>query len=232
MKAISIWAHQHTIFARSFIVCIYIFLNIIGLFLGDLIHSMNVVLSAPFYLFALSLTLVGLFIYPSKKVEKKYKNYYERHKSADCFLVIATFLFIIYSGNSFNEKIETGVISSYANTPGLRNIKAYHATEKTSFVAKKSFAKQLRAKLKQLRKAYKTSTKTEKTVYIILTLLAAAGLIILLGGLSCSIACSGSEALAYIVFFVGLGGIIYGAIKLIQHITGRKNKKTSVLPTN
>jgi hypothetical protein len=48
-----------------------------------------------------------------------------------------------------------------------------------------------------------------------------------LGGLACSISCSGSEALAFIVFFIGLGGIIFGSIKLIQRIKrGPKKKQT------
>ncbi len=232
MKPISIWAHQHKVAARFSIICIYILLNIIGLVTGDILHSMNVVLNPFFYLTAILIVFTGLIIYPSKRDKSKYPNFYARHKLADCLLISATFLLIIYIGNSINANRITNYNSTYAissisHTSNYSGNISKPGVNKNSFsVSRKDFRKKYKTILKELRKKYKESTKTEKTIYLVLAILAAGILIIYLGALSCSISCSGSEALALIVFFLGLGGIIFGLVKLIQRIMMGKPKKT------
>ena len=226
MKPISIWAHQHKTAARISIIFIYILLNIIGLFTGDILHSMNVTLNSFFYLAATLIVFTGLIIYPSKRNKSKYQNFYARQKLADCLLITATFLLIIYSGNSINANKAKNYNSAYGSSiiNHASNYSENIVNKNNSKVSKKNFRKYFRSAINEFRKKYTDSTKTEKTIYIILAIFAAAFLILLLGGLSCSIACSGSEALADIVFFVGLGGIIFGLIKLIQRIARGKPK--------
>ena len=224
MKKLSLWARDHKHAARVTIIISYILLNVIGLFLGDVIHSLNIEFTPLFFLFAISLTLLGWMIYPSKKRKHQYKNFYVRQKSADLILVSATLLFIMYLGNSLNNNSSSFrnplQAASIVNTNNAGNISTPTVTK--TAVSKKSLRKKIRSEIKSIRKAYKDSTKSQKTLYIILAVLAAAGLAYGLAAVACGISCSGSEALAIVVFAVGLGGIIFGLIKLIQRITRGK----------
>ncbi|HSN09940.1 MAG TPA: hypothetical protein VLS85_12950, partial [Hanamia sp.] len=100
------------------------------------------------------------------------------------------------------------------------------ARKKIGQLSKKENRKHLRTVIKEIRKKYKATSNSGKTIYIILVVLGAVFLSFLMLGLACNIACSGSEALAYIVGFVGIGAIIFGAVKLIQRITRGTHEKT------
>ncbi len=229
MKSISIWAHQHKTAARISIIFIYFLLNIIGLFAGDILYSMHVELPVFFYLACVLIVFAGLIIYPSKKNKVKYSNFYTRQKLGDCLLISATFLIIIYNGNS----IKTNPLQNYNPVYGstilrsgiehLENISLPAINKNAPTISKKD--KNFRSLIKEFRKKYKDATKGQKTFYIILSIVAALFLISILGSLSCSIACSGSQGLANVVFFAGLAGIIFGLIKVIQRITRGKRKK-------
>lgn len=217
MKKLSTWAHTHTAYARIIIICIYILLNILGLFTGDILYSMGVEFNPLVWFGTMLLTFTGIFLYPSRKLKSRYKNFYNRQKLADGFLICSTFLFIIYFGNTFAHQQQSGVTSSFAIS--IINKGSSSANVVSS---KKEVRKSLRKTIKEVRKKYKESSRSQKTLYIILAVLAAAGLIYLMVGLACSIACSGSEALAYIVGGVGIGAIIFGLVKVIQRITRGK----------
>jgi uncharacterized membrane protein YraQ (UPF0718 family) len=226
MKKIAFWARENKQTARLTIVICYILLNVIGLFLGDVIHSLNVELTPLFLAIAISLTLIGWMIYPSKFRRKDYRNYFWHQKAADLILVSTTFLFVVYLGNSLNSNWNSLrnplQAASIANTNNPTNVRTSPVAKTT--VSKKSLRKKIRAEIKRLRKAYKESSKADKTAYIIFAVLIAATLTVVLGAAACSISCSGSEALALVVFFVGLGGIVFGLIKWIQRITRGKPK--------
>ena len=226
MKKLSFWARENKRTARVTIIFSYILLNLIGLFLGDVIHSLNIEFTPLFFLFAISLTLLGWMIYPSKDKKHEYKNFYIRQKSADLILVSATLLFVIYLGNSLNNNSNSFrnplQAASIVNTNNASNISTPTVAKTT--VSKKSLRQKIRAEIKSIRKAYKDSTKSQKALYIILAVLAAAGLTYVLTMFACSISCSGSEALAIVIFAVGLGGIIFGLVKLIKRITQGKPK--------
>ena len=226
MKRLAFWAHDNKNTARATIIISYVLLNLIALFLGDIIHSLNIEFTPLFFVFAIVLTLVGWMIYPSKIRKKEYKNFFMWQKSADFLLVSATFLFIVYAGNSLNRNwntltnpVQAISIIHTSNPAHITN-----SSEAKTAVTKKSLRKKIRAEIKSIRKAYKDSTKGQKTLYIILAVLAALLLTYGLAGLACSISCSGSEALAIAVLAVGLGGIIFGLVKLIQRITRGKPK--------
>lgn len=226
MKKLAYWAYGHKNSARLIIILSYGVLNVLALFLGDIVHSINIEFTPTFYLFALALTLTGWIFYPSKSRKNEYRNFFKRQKSADFILLTATFLFTAYFGNTLNNQgntllnpVQAISIIHPSSTSNISN----SAKAKTSF-SKKSLKQKIRAEIKSIRKTYKDSTKSQKTLQIIAVVFLALALIYVLGGLSCSIACSGSEALAYIVFFLGLGGIIFGLVKIIQRITRGKPK--------
>ena len=225
MKKLAFWARAHKRAARITIITCYLFLNVIGIFLGDVIHSLNIEFTPLFFVTAILMTLLGWMIYPAKSGKKNYRNFFWRQKSADLILVSATFLFLVYMGNALNSNFNSmrNATQAASIVHPTTSVVTTPSVEKNS-VSKKSLRKKIRSEFKSLRKAYKESTKSQKTIYIILAVLAAAGLTYLLAGASCSIACSGAEALAYVVFFVGLGAIVFGLVKLIQRISRGKPK--------
>ena len=102
MKTIAYWGQKNKNAARFIILFSYVFLNIIGFFLGDILYSMNIAFSPLFYVFAFLLTLLGWLLYPPKSRKNEFTNFFARQKSADFILISATFLFTVYFGNSIN----------------------------------------------------------------------------------------------------------------------------------
>ena len=231
MRKISHWASRHTWLTRFIIIGIYVLLNLIGLFLGDLLFSVGVVIN-PLFLFAISsMVLTGLFLYPSRKEKNKYRNFYLRHKTADLFLASSTFLFLTYGGNhlnnskpSRNSNLYAASVSVPANDTRLLPNKVIRENkdpqpETKKPLSKKALKKMLKSKLHEWRKHYKEAGSGGKAALIILSILVAAGLIFLLAALACSIACSGAEALSVIVLILGVGLIIFLLVRVIQRIT-------------
>lgn len=227
MKQISFWAHDHKVSARIAIILIYLLLNISGLFIGDILFSMDFVLPVWLLVLACMLTVTGTILYPLKKSKHLYLNYYNRQKFADGLLVTATFIFIVFTGNQFNNAKENFIGRAFAI-----NIIPDSSTEVSpnTSVDKKSLTKKQQRKsfknwIKSIRKSYKNQDKSGKIIVIILVVIGAIALSYLMIGLGCSIACSGAEALGYIVGIIGVAGVIFGAVKLIQRITRGKPKK-------
>ena len=229
MRQISHWAHQHIMAARICIGVIYILLNITGLFVGDVLDSLQVIINPLYVVIPVSLTLFGLWFYPSKNNNPRYVNYYRRQKLADLILASATLFFIIYTGNVLNQPRSVATPPLYAisfiNNPFTNDVKPAKQASEKNHLKKDNTKKVSRNKLKQIRKFYKESTQTEKIIYIILAVLVASLLVSGLSALACHLSCTGSEALAFIIWFGGLGGVIFGLVKVIQRITRGKPKK-------
>ncbi len=228
MKKLSFWSRDHKTSARILIVVGYLILNMAGLFLGDLLHSFTGNFNAAIILIPIILTMVGYFFYPDKKNKNVYKNFYSRQKLNDGFLVFATFLFLVFAGNKLNENTRWSQSASALsiNYPISKNSVENKTVNTKPQKGTKAY-KNFKHRIKALRKAYKESSKSEKTLMIIGVVLLAGAVGYGLAAVACGISCSGSEALAIVVFVVGLGGIIFGAVKLIQRITrGPKKPRT------
>lgn len=232
MKRVSFWALHHKLAARIIITLIYILLNLLGLFFGDLLSSLNIFLAPSYYLIAVLLTLGGILLYPSKKRKHSYKNFYFRQKFADGVLMTATFLFITYTGNSFDNTqsiislrpaLAISIVKPHASSAVIHDNS--RAAKKSAQLSKKENRKNLRSFIKEIRKKYKATSNSGKAFLIVLVVLGAIFLSFLMLGLACNIACSGSEALAYIVGAIGVGAVIFGAVKLIQRINRGKPEK-------
>ena len=232
MRRISFWANHHKVLARIIIVASYLFLNLLGFILGDLLYSMNVELNTGFFYIITSVVLIAILVYSIIKTNKFYKHYYARKKITDVLLTTATFLFIIYSANCYNSGNSLNPLNSVlgisVKKPNVSvgdNIGNASVTKK--HFSKKENKKNLRSFIRAVRKKYKDSTSGQKTLSIILVVLGGILLVFLIAGLSCSIICSGAEVLGYILLILGVGGIIFGMVKLIQRITRGKPKKES-----
>lgn len=228
MRKLSYWSRDHKQLARILIVTGYLILNVTGLFLGDLVHSISGTFNYAFILIPIILTMVGYFFYPDNKNKNSYRNFYSTQKLNDGFLIMATFLFLVFAGNKLNESTRwsQSVSALSIHYPTAKN-SVQNKTVNTKPQSGTKAYKTFKQRLKALRKAYKESTKTEKILMII-------GVVLLAGlagsgvaALSCNLSCSGNEALAIVVLIIGIGGIIYGGYKLIQKITGG-GKKTKV----
>ena len=216
MKAISFWAKNHLWLTRLGIVLIlYPIINISGWILGSILQVEGFQFSYLTYYFLAFITVALVAFYSSRKSNTG-RYSYTRRKITDALLAFTTFCFALLTGNHFNSSFQ--------------NIAPVHASEQitTSLIKpkpgkekKKSFKKIL----KDLKKKYKQSSEAGKVLLIILTILVALGAVYLLAALSCSIACGGAEALAYVVFLLGLGGIIFGVVKIIQSIVRKRRKK-------
>ena len=219
---------------RFLIGLLYIAINLLGLFLGDLLFSADIVLTILFIYLPIGLLFTGLLIYPSKERKSSYKNFYGQQKTADLLLAVSTFLFIVYGGNSLNKASYTSFSGAYATSlsiPSNQLVNTNSSLDPKEEISekplsKKELKKKLRSKWKEFRKHYKESTKGEKTALIILSVIIAAGLLLLLAGLSCEISCSGSEGLAIAVGILGTGLIIFLLVRVIQRINRGPRVKT------
>lgn len=229
MRNISLWARGHIMLTRCFIGLLYIVLTLLGLFLGDLVFSANITLPVLFIYGPFALFLTGLILYPVKERKHSYKNYYFQQKSADLLLAVSSFLLIVYGGNAMNKTCNISFSGAYAtsfsipaNQPEKTNSRMETKEDSkpgvNKPVSKKELKKKLKSKWKEFRKHYKESTKGEKTALIILSVIIAAGLLLLLAALSCEISCSGAEGAAIAVGILGTGLIIFLLVRVIQRI--------------
>lgn len=229
MKQLSYWAQSHKRAARVFICFVYLFLNVLGLFAGDLLYSMGIELGYQYFYIAAAVTLAALLYYPRSAKKKSHNNFYFRQKVSDFSIGVATFLFIVFTGNYLNrnqmvfnnQAYGVSIMDAGNVVPGTSISVETKDTRATSF-SKKNFRKYMRSVVKNARKKYQDANRSQKTLYIILAVIGALLLLYVLAGLSCSIMCSGSEALGYIVLFAGGGAIIYFLVRLIKRISRGK----------
>jgi hypothetical protein len=225
MKRISCWARDHVWSSRLLIIfLIYPLLNLTGWWLGIILNAEGLQLN-PAWGYPLSFICLLLFVlYPSRQNKTRFKNLYAYRKTIDILMGCITFCFILITGNHFTEGFAPGTISTAAT------ISEEPAKTGTSSVKKEK--KGLKKFIQNIRRAYKNSSNGEKTGMIILAVIVAVLLVTLLGGLSCSIACNGSEGLGYAVFFIGLGAIVFALVKIIHRITNGPKKKAEPLKTS
>lgn len=239
MKQLSFWAQQHKWAARIIIVAIYFLLNVIGFFLGDVLTAAEITL--PGYLpYLLTIPFLAVFLfYPNRKEKARYKNFYRSRKTADAALAGITFLLIICMSNRLSEQHEWHIMAAHSAsvTPAPKNVEETNDRKKSIQPKKKNdfsikqIKKELRKNLQTLRKEYKAAADSGKTGLVVLSVLVALLLLYLLVVLSCSIACSGSEGLAWAVFIIGTGLIVLLLVRTIRRIN-RRTVKTSEPPNS
>lgn len=226
MYAITTWASTHRWTARSIIIfIIYPLLNVLGWFLGDMLAYYGLLLNQAWCYPVAVIFLVLFLVYPYR-FDKKYRNYFLWKRSIDACMILCTFCFIIIRGNGFHSESGSNlmVTRGYASTTIASNSSAF-AAEKEKNPIKKI--------IKTLRKKYREADKNKKAGYIVLAILGAILLLFALLLLTCSIACSGAEALAYTVFILGFAGIIILLARVLRRIKHGPRKKKAVLsPTS
>jgi hypothetical protein len=217
MRKISNWAHHHILATRLLLVFfIYPALNLAGWILGSALYEEGWSIGFSWGYPLSFITVIIIALYDSKRKGLSYRQGRFFH----LLLALTSFIFILITGTRSTLEPGSGASSHYSYT-----VQATETIHSRPSVKKQK--KGINRLLDRIRKKYAKSDDGTKAVLIILAVLAAIGLILLVGALACSIACSGSEALAYVVFFLGLGGIILGLVKIIQRISRGPRKKAA-----
>jgi hypothetical protein len=222
MKQLSYWAKVNPQIARIFIILIYILINIAGLIAGSLLWASGIQLKGSF-MFVLAVTVVSLYvIYPKKAV------YYKR-KIFHGLMAVCTFLIITVFGNQLHSpNPQIFFVNTTQAVTHIANIDKHNIHEPTNIKKEKRLQKKEARSLWKKLAAKDDRSKAAKIFLIVLTVIIALGLLYLLAALSCTIACSGAEALAVLVAIAGTFGIVFGSIRIIQHILGKERKKKRV----
>ena len=238
MRQISYWAKNHVWQSRLLIVVIYILLNAAGIFTGKLLKELNVVIPGFCFAACVVSTIVLWVWYPTKKANPNVSSgtLYFRRKSFEFLIGCVTFLMIVYAGNNWQYL-------SLASSPAKASKLVPHEKDSVSQenvlvrnfitelqskdISKLSSKEKLRIIKNQVKiiKEDEGTTKGEKIVYTILSVLLAIALLMGLTVLSCSIACGGAEALSLIVAFGGSFLIIFFLVRLINSINKPGERK-------
>jgi hypothetical protein len=233
MIKISLWAKRNFIFSRVLIVAGYLLLFLLCFFTGNALRDLQI--HIPYKVLGISviLFLIASSIYILQKHILKKQFSFLYHKTLDGLLLISTYLILLTVYNQYgsitnmvtgNNNIVYGSFAPNISDASVNNIKK-PIPENSQKIDKKT----LKQNIKSYIKSYKQKSNGSKTLLIILSVLFAVGLLYALAALSCSIACSGSGALAILVAVAGTFGIVFGLIKLIERINKgpRKPKPSS-----
>lgn len=212
MIQLSLWAKHNKWKARTAIIISTIIILILGLIAGDLLDALRLSLSDIFVWAVTMMALCGFVFYPSKKS-------YVRQKCCDAILISSAFLFMVFFGNRLNNSSTLFAQPLYGS---LTKTIEHHPSQSKKEIRRTK--KESRTKIRELRKQYRKTSTALKIILIILVAAAAYTLAGFVAALACSLSCSGSAAAAVIVSILGLGGIIFGTIKLLEVILKDKNK--------
>ncbi|MCW3089126.1 MAG: hypothetical protein JWP81_195 [Ferruginibacter sp.] len=238
MKKLSLLARKHVLAARVLIICIRIILIVLACYTGELLYSMDVILSASsIYQASFLLIIIAIAVYPDKRSTSSKKLFYTR-KACDFILPLSSFLAIaamVNNGNVSNKAVFTDpgtYATAVVKNPTAQEILAagkskQMLTHKEKRILKREFYKQLK-----MFAAAKIAGNTEtsgKAWKIILAIIAMVGLTFLLASLACSLSCGGSDVAAVVVLAFGLTAIIWGFVAVMKRI--KYGPKTNDQPT-
>ncbi|MBK7873519.1 MAG: hypothetical protein IPJ74_24075 [Saprospiraceae bacterium] len=220
MLQLSYWAKTHPWQARWFIVVAHLLLIFIAIRFGLILFVSDIYFTDVQVIFAISIFSTGWLFYPLILN----KTNYLRQKCCDFLLALGTFLLFTTFGNHLPKhlEIQNSITEASATFTALKAIDE----------GKSAFSKKWKQPIKQYIKHRIVSLKQEKAstkqvLLIILVGLVAAGLLLLLAAVSCSISCNGADGLAILVLIAGLVGLTFLTIFLIRRILGKHKRRSS-----
>ncbi len=210
-----------------------------GAFLiGAIFSNLSLISSDSLKFIGLVLFFVGLISYPIKQARFAFfQHSYRRQKYMDGVLIFSSLLLFFSLGQQLMEQPSPTQIGAIQNNSWRAEFVVHSkATNISPKASKKALRKQSRLERKELRKKLKQTIKQQKkelsgveeALLVVLTLLLGCLLLYGVAILSCSLACSGMDALAYIVLGGGGALVITLAVLAIRRIFG-KNKKMQEL---
>lgn len=231
MKNLSLWSRQNRVKSITILVILHFILWWIYYFTGAYLYIQNIVLPADLKYVGAVLFFAAVACYPIKNINQGFfRNTYARRKFWQCVAITSVAVFTILFGNhSAKNLLRTNqTVDFSAQTIALDIKKDRHTSKKLKRKerrkARKALRKEIRKTLRKMRRAKGEYSEWQKFGIVMLTIIVALILLYMLLALSCSIACSGSEAFAFIVFLGGLALIIYGIIKIFRKFKIMKPK--------
>ena len=240
MRKLAQWAKFHPKQARIYIIILHFVLGFLAFILATLFKvagdTQDILLALSIGLF-----IVLLFIYPGywSKSNNKILNSFAFRKCCDFLVILTSFITVfVVDSKIFNPSpiVEYAyAASNVASKPKPKKPSAKEVLSSLEYrdkstltrvekkVLKKEFRKQLKTYVVQKIKGKKEDSN--KTLYIILTIIGAIGIFAVIAALSCELGCNGAETASIIVVILGLIGVVLGAYFLIRRIN-RGPKKT------
>jgi len=228
MKNLSLWAYQNRTKAILITILIHFILWWMYYFAGAFLYMEGVMLPMSLKYLASGIFLIALLFFPIKNAEKGiYKPTLFKKRFWYGMSILSVAIFTVLFGNHRAKiLLNTSPAIEYSTQNIALDIKKdSRKLRKEKRKQKRKFRKALR---KNIRKAFKRMKKEKDQMHngvaVLLGLLFIALAVALVYGLlllSCSIACSGAEILAFFVFFFGLGLVFYGLIKAFRWLKRR-----------
>ncbi|MEP7279675.1 MAG: hypothetical protein ABI813_13580 [Bacteroidota bacterium] len=247
MTKLSVWASHHRGKARILIVLMHLLLFVLAVNTGNSLMQLGIYPATFFIYIPVLLFFAVVFLYPSRwrsALRFSKRQWYAIRKSLDFILSACFFILVCFIANYYGRMQATGLVTTaeaadVANNPekptaatiltslAYRDKSTLTRTEKR--ILKNEFRKQLGIYAKA--KLTRDDEAGKKAVFIILSIIGAIGLCVLLAGLACSIACNGSAVGAVVVGVLGLAGILWLLIFVINKIKLHQKKPAEENPT-
>lgn len=238
MKNLSNWGNQNRAKTIFIIILIHVLLGYFYFYTGVLFY-LEGIKTPPFLIsIASSLFILTWLFYPIKDCQHGiYKNTFFRRKFWQTMALVSASLFFIHAGNHLSWSATSNEVIEYtAENIVLDSKKLNRSNKKNARSLKRSlrkkFRKRLRSRIKEFRQFRKRSEQGKKVLYFVLVIIGALALTYLLIALSCAIACSGSETLAWIVFIGGFFLILWGVVAIYRRMFKDKKRKAKPKPAN
>lgn len=241
MRKISIWAKHHIYLARTCIVLIKAALFFMAIYSGKSIAGLGITIPGWFFTASLIVLFITVITYPETQRNNKGKSIYTIRKTTDFVLCLSSFTLVVMLANR-EQTIWSNSSMPYVFAASIKDrhhtaqqiLASLQYRDKSTLtrhekrILKREFASQLKTYVKaELAGDKKTAGQVG---LVILTIIGAIGLTYLLAALACSVACSGADGLAILILAVGLTGIIWGTIALINYILKRRKTKETSIP--
>jgi uncharacterized membrane protein len=250
MKKLSVWAKKNPWQARIIIIVSHIILSVLAWNTGIVLLAQDIFLPEVFLFLSIFVFLGAVLFYPlkSNRTNANKEVFYRKQKLSDFLLAASTFSMIVCIANTndvsvlsvspVRGSIPSAIQQKNPNQPTAAEILAslqYRDKTTLTRMEKKILKKEFKLQLKNHVKAKLSGNKkaANETGAIILTIIAALGLLYLVAALSCSLSCNGSEGAAIVLAVLGSALIIFGVIMIIRGINKKsREKKESMIPEN
>jgi len=236
MRSLSFWAKQHPVYARIIIILAHFMLGFLAFFISGVLADLGLQFSPAW----LCLSLLGFFIvgmfYPRRRDGRTIS--FTKRKGFDFLVALFGFAIFFSTANFLNQPAGslTTVSAMHMPSPLYKNqeaeklLNAFKAGEKNHFTKKEKrvIRQEFNYQVKQWIKATVTGDRSQgaKIALIILSCIAAVGLLYLVAAFACSLSCNGSDVAAVIVAVLGVAAVIWLLIKVIKAINRKSREST------
>ena len=240
MRRLSVWARCHRRQARFLMIIAWITLIMLTIFFGNSLNKRHIQLSTGVFTGSTVIFLLAVLLYTFRPQRNRINAslFYRWPKSCDFLLALSSFGLMLYAANQPGTLFQRygslyAAVVSPVSMPKDSSAKKYLPVKEFSekmytadgkMLKWKERKKLLKQQIKAIRQASEPS-KADKTLLIILSVLAALGLLLLVTSLACNLSCNWHNAAAVLVGAAGTGLVIFLFILAIRAINGKNKKK-------